>query len=316
MEKESELKSEQYRIDKWIYSFPILSVITLFYHLLFLFGIEGTWRLIVYYFAPFFIAIIAVIFFIVGVIRSIRKKPYLGAYRLIGLLGLLFFPLSYFYRADYAGTFFNAYPSSHDGKISEVKFEIPIDTTLTVAWGGKSLNENYHVTEPDQRWAYDLFVMRDGFSFKGDSTNLANYFCYGLPIIAPADGKIMEVVDTMPDMAIGDLSEESYPNGNYIVLKVAENEYLLLCHLKPNSIKVKVGEFVKQGKEIASVGNSGHTSEPHLHIQLQDDISYGEGIPLYFYNYIANGKLVPKGIPTGGIDKHGNFVGQTIYSVK
>lgn len=77
-----------------------------------------------------------------------------------------------------------------------------------------------------------------------------------------------------------------------------------------------VGEFVKQGKEIASVGNSGHTSEPHLHIQLQDDISYGEGIPLYFYNYIANEKLVPKGIPTGGIDKQGNFVGQTIYSVK
>ena len=60
------------------------------------------------------------------------------------------------------------------------------------------------------------------------------------------------------------------------------------------------------------LGNSGNTSEPHLHIHLQNDPDYGEGIPMYFYNLKLNDTFLKKAIPAGGLDSDGTIIGQKI----
>ncbi len=301
------------KTDWWIYVVPVLLFFALVFHLI-VYARSGPLSMLVYYLGPLLLAFLAVVFFIIALIVSLIKRPFFSKWRLAGFAGLLFFPVSYILRADYSGTFINAYPSSHYKEISKVQFRIPFDTTISVGWGGDKEEDNYHVIAPDQRWAYDLLLIKNGKSFSGDSTKLENYFCYGLPIMAPASGTIADAFDGATEMPVGDMSGILNPFGNYLIIEVAPKEFLFLCHLKPKSLKVKKGDVVTQGQELALVGNSGHTSEPHLHIHLQDnkDLSFGEGIPLYFYHYTADGKYTERGMPTGGINEKGVFKGQNI----
>jgi energy-coupling factor transporter transmembrane protein EcfT len=270
----------------------------------------GLTGVMLFYLAPLFIAVLAIVAIIVGFIASIKRRPFFTPLRIVAFATLILLCFS-------AGLY-NKYPSIYDNKPSKVAFRIPLDTTVTVAWGGGNEQVNYHVAAPDQCWAYDLLVTRDGKSFSGDSTKLENYYCYGLPVLAPAAGKIVKAYDADPDMPVGELGGGKEPVGNHVILEVAPKEFLFICHLQPKSIKVKVGDIVKQGQELALVGNSGNTSEPHIHMHLQDtDVQgIGEGIPMHFYGYDVNGRFVEKGIPTGGIDGNGKATAQTIRHVK
>ncbi|MNW65229.1 putative peptidase [compost metagenome] len=78
--------------------------------------------------------------------------------------------------------------------------------------------------------------------------------------------------------------------GNYVYIKIDETgTYLLLNHLRKDSVLVNVGDHVNAGDRLGHVGNSGSTSEPHLHIhhQRQDPTKtlspiLAEGFPLFF----------------------------------
>jgi murein DD-endopeptidase MepM/ murein hydrolase activator NlpD len=70
-------------------------------------------------------------------------------------------------------------------------------------------------------------------------------------------------------------TDSRYQSGNNVVIDIGGGRYLLMGHLSPGSIQVKVGDHVKLGQQIAKVGNSGNTTEPHLHIQAQ---TIGTGI--------------------------------------
>jgi len=86
--------------------------------------------------------------------------------------------------------------------------------------------------------------------------------------------------------------------GNFIVIKHAEKEYSLYAHLAPKSVVVSKGGRVLQGQIIAKCGNSGNTSEPHLHFQLQTGKSFftSAGLPIYFTNIKTNKKpMLAKG---------------------
>ncbi len=306
------------KIDKWIFVIPILVILTVLFHVIIISRPGGLAGVMIYYLGQLVVSFVAFIFLLVAIIGSFKKRPFFSIWRIVGFIGLLFFPISYLYKADQSGFFFDAYPSSHDNEISEIEFRLPLDTAISVAWGGDNTKVNYHVTSPDQRWAYDLMVIENGKSYKGDSTKLENYFCYGLPVIAPSSGKIVKAFDADSNMQIGDFGGIENPLGNHIIIEVAPNIFMFICHLKPNSVKVNKGDTVEAGQELAMVGNSGHTSEPHLHIHMQDTkvFSMGEGIPLYFHHYVVNGKYVDKGIPMGGFDDNGNFTGQIVKNVK
>lgn len=90
-----------------------------------------------------------------------------------------------------------------------------------------------------------------------------------------------------------------HPRGNYVVIQMETGTYLLLAHFKPGSITVKVGELVEEGQVIAACGNSGNTSEPHIHIHHQRinpeiwPTGFGEGLPLYFRD--LDGPSMPEG---------------------
>ena len=117
---------------------------------------------------------------------------------------------------------------------------------------------------------------------------LSNYYCYGREVLAPADGVVVDVRTDCNDSIImgGGKTDPLIKDirGNYIVIQHAENEYSCLAHLKPDSISVKIGEHVKRKQKIALCGNSGNTSEPHLHFQVQNGKSLfsSAGLPIYF----------------------------------
>jgi murein DD-endopeptidase MepM/ murein hydrolase activator NlpD len=234
---------------------------------------------------------------LIGLGWSAFRRPFWRRPRVIAYLALLVVIASPTFA-------FRVYPSSYDRKPSQVRFRLPLDGPVTVAWGGATPDVNYHVFAPEQRWAYDLLITRDGKSYQGDGKRLEDYYYYGVPVLAPADGVVRSVRDGEREWPPGQVSGKEPAGGNEVVIEVAPREFLFLAHLKPGTIQVKPGDRVRAGQEIARGGNSGNTSEPHLHIHLQDSpdaADVAEGIPLYFHDYLVDDQLIERGVPTGGL---------------
>ena len=122
---------------------------------------------------------------------------------------------------------------------------------------------------PEQRYAIDILGDgADGASHTGSGTALTDYPLYGVAVLAPAAGIIMQAVDSFPDNAPGQGNPKSDPTGNYIVIHTTTGEYVFLDHLQHGSVRTRVGRQVKAGARLAKVGNSGNTTEPHLHLQV------------------------------------------------
>ena len=147
-----------------------------------------------------------------------------------------------------------------------------------------------------QRYAYDFIIMDDNGNYcEGDKAALESYFCYGKDIIAPADGVVIAAANHHKDSRVD--GENVYCDapdisGNHIIIKHNEHEYSMIAHLAPNSVTVSIGENVKQGQAIAKCGNSGNTSMPHIHFQLQtgENAFLAAGLPIAFTNISAQQK--------------------------
>lgn len=178
---------------------------------------------------------------------------------------------------------------------------LPFADEWFVFWGGREIAENYHAADPAQRFALDLVVNEDGQSYAGDREDLESYHCWGREILAPADGEVIATVNDLPDQAIGS-SDPQNPAGNHVILALAENEYAFLAHLQEGSVAVQQGDEVAQGDVLGLCGNSGNSSEPHLHFHLQTtaDLYEGEGLPAQFQDYRADGEPVARGEPIRG----------------
>jgi Peptidase family M23 len=155
-----------------------------------------------------------------------------------------------------------------------VSIASPLADEWLVGQGGHAELVNYHYVTPTQRDALDILQTRDGSTHESGRRELTSYYIYGKPVLAPADGFVTFVLDGRPDQMIGS-RDNRYQSGNNVVIDIGGGRYLMMGHLSPGSIQAKVGEQVKLGQQIAKVGNSGNTTEPHLHIQAQ---STGTGI--------------------------------------
>ncbi|MFC5586514.1 M23 family metallopeptidase [Nitratireductor kimnyeongensis] len=184
---------------------------------------------------------------------------------------------------------------------TRAELRLPFDGEWHVFWGGRTLEENYHAENPAQRFAYDFVVYKDGKSHGGSGARLTDYHCWDRPILAPAGGTVFASVDDLPDQAIGE-TDARRPAGNHVVLDLGEGEFVFLAHLRRGSVTVETGERVRSGQEIGRCGNSGNTSEPHLHMHLQTtpNLTAGEGLPAQFRNYKADGVLQERGEPVRG----------------
>jgi hypothetical protein len=129
----------------------------------------------------------------------------------------------------------------------------------------------------------------------------AEYPGFGAPVLAVADATVVHAVDRRRDH----LSRTSWPMiaylflvegivrslggpdriaGNHVVLDLGDGTYAMYAHLQRGSVTVRPGDRVRAGRQLGRCGNSGNSTEPHLHFQLMDgpDMSVASGIPFRF----------------------------------
>jgi Peptidase family M23 len=130
------------------------------------------------------------------------------------------------------------------------------------------------------------------------------FFAYGRPILAPADGTVVDVHDgeldhvgrrsqlTLVPYAFGQAGRlrqgVEAVAGNYVIIALRESAaFVALVHLRARSIRVAVGEPVTTGQQVADCGNSGNSTQPHVHVQVMDsrDLSIARGIPMAFRRF-------------------------------
>ena len=181
---------------------------------------------------------------------------------------------------------------------NETKMILPFKEQWFVFWGGESVAQNYHMADENQQYAYDMIMVDQGSSYKGDPKKNENYFVFGKDIIAPCDARVVKVISGVHDNVPGELNPKQL-TGNTIVLETLKQEYLMFAHLKQRSILVKEGEVIEQGETIAQCGNSGNSTEAHLHLQLQNvpDFFQATGAKLYFDKIMVNGQIKRDYIP-------------------
>ena len=153
-----------------------------------------------------------------------------------------------------------------------------------------------------QRFAIDWVKIgaNNDTTHDGNARN-ENYWGYGEPVHAVADGETTEVVNDIPDNVPHKLPDEvTLRNiaGNHVIVRVSPNLFVTFAHLQPGSIKVRVGDRVRRGDVIGLLGNSGNTSGPHLHLQVSNANSVlgSEGVPFIFenYQYLGSGADYPE----------------------
>ncbi len=139
--------------------------------------------------------------------------------------------------------------------------------------GGRStlVSHHYGPMTPQQRYAIDFVVVRDGQSYEGDKSEPASYHAWDEPLVAPADGTVVDVENDLRDWPIGGGEPDAErARGNYVMLDLGDERYVMFAHLRQGSATVAEGDRVVAGEVIGRLGNSGNTTEPHLHLQVQD----------------------------------------------
>ncbi len=178
------------------------------------------------------------------------------------------------------------------------KMRLPFNEEWTVFWGGTNEAQNYHVAYANQKYAYDLVIMKNGKTHTGDPKKNENYFVFGKEIIAPCDAKVVTVITGVKDNIPGEMNPKQV-TGNTVVLETAKGEFILMAHFKEKSIVVKEGQEVKQGDLLGLCGNSGNSSEAHLHLSLQNikDMNSATGGKLFFEEIKVSGEIKKDYLP-------------------
>jgi len=141
------------------------------------------------------------------------------------------------------------------------------------------------------RWqhALDFYVVEGERSFHGDGTRLDDFHCFGLPVISPVFGHVVSLRDDLKDNAPGEV-DVRHNWGNYVVLMTGTGRYVLLAHLRQDSIRVKEGDRVTPETRLAKCGNSGRSPQPHLHLQVQSDPRLGSAtVPFHLTDVLRSG---------------------------
>ncbi len=144
-----------------------------------------------------------------------------------------------------------------------------------------------------QRYAFDLMKFgEDGKLIHGDPSKNENYYGHGEDLLAVADGVVSHVQDGVPEnvppelQKPGTMTRENV-GGNLVILDIGKGLYVVYAHVKPGSIRVKVGERVSRGQVLAGLGNTGNSTAPHLHFQFVDRsmLIAAEGLPYVFESF-------------------------------
>ncbi len=220
-------------------------------------------------------------FWLFGLLELILTFPIFvqSIYQIIGLM---------YIRIQSKGEF-----PSIDNYTCKNKYILPFNGKWTVVNGGvlKEFSHSWGIYT--QRYAYDFIVLdKHALSLNNVSTDVNSYYCYNKDILACADGEVVAAKGKYRDSYVNGkkvFCDSNDLRGNFITIKHDNDEYSTVAHLKKGSITVNVGDKVAQGQVIGKCGNSGNTSQPHLHFQLHSTNSFFSsfGLPIAFYNIDA-----------------------------
>jgi murein DD-endopeptidase MepM/ murein hydrolase activator NlpD len=149
-----------------------------------------------------------------------------------------------------------------------------------------------------QRFAIDwVQAYPDGKTYQGDPSDNKHYRAYGAEIHAVADGVVTQIGDGIPQNTPGakslavPITLETI-GGNHVIMEIGNGLFAFYAHMQPGSLRVKVGDKVTRGQVLGLLGNTGNSSEPHLHFQICSANSElgSEGLPYAFASFEVQGK--------------------------
>lgn len=178
-----------------------------------------------------------------------------------------------------------------------VRLTFPLkDGSYEVANGGTSRLVNLHYPVRPQKYAIDVTELNDlGMRARGIyPSDPERYVIYGEPVYSPCDGTVTAAVDIYPSQNPPERNTE-HVAGNHVILE-CQGVKILLAHLQQDSVTVEEGETVTTGQQLGRVGNTGNTTEPHLHIHAVDagtgDVLHGSPVPMLFDGEFAVRNMV------------------------
>lgn len=186
---------------------------------------------------------------------------------------------------------FRGQPPSPDRFQQSVTYRLPFEGEWTVINGSPDRRHSHSWSVPSQRYAYDFVITdADGRTHEDERSGPEAHYCYEKPVLAPADGTVVDVRTNHRDYHrtdgwIDPLQRDL--RGNYVAIQHAEDEFSVLAHLRFGSVRVEEGDEIRSGEVIGQCGHSGNSTEPHLHFQVQDRASFfsGMGLPVKFSNF-------------------------------
>lgn len=199
--------------------------------------------------------------------------------------------------------------------IPSITMSLPFDGYWYVINGGVDKSSSHSWNIIAQRYAYDfIFPEKEGATYEAGGRKARDLPSFGLDVLAPADGTVIKVQNNIRDFSyakartgvIDFLTRDI--RGNYLIIRHAGDVYSLIAHLRRHSCRVKSGDVVKKGQVIGQCGNSGHSTEPHIHFQVQDHPNFyiAIGLPIQFKNIESedNATNVSKKTKCGYISKN------------
>jgi hypothetical protein len=195
---------------------------------------------------------------------SISEKLYKGSkirQALFGLFVIMFATISSYLFSVLIKT------SSFPPEKECVVLELPFNGVWIAGHAGATSMTNSHLKN---RYAIDFLKLgSDNRFYKKKEDLVSDFYSYNEPIYSPANAKVTQVVDSLESDLMFQPDTVNI-GGNYVILDIGDEKYVYLGHLKKLSIAIKTGDSVSVGTYIGSVGNSGNSSLPHLHMHVQN----------------------------------------------
>lgn len=183
--------------------------------------------------------------------------------------------------------------TSHMKEDEVIELSFPLkDGTYHVGHGGSNTFMNYHSEYLPQKYALDI-VKLNIFGTRANGLfpkELDKYAIHGDTLYSPCNGEVLEARGHLPDLTPQEMDPEN-ALGNYVALSCENTDAVLyMAHMQENSVIVEEGSMIKVDEKIGAIGNSGNTTEPHLHIHAEKD---GKGIPITFNDkFLVRNNLV------------------------